>query len=58
MIFRLEPEAFVPPLLEEMLRSRAAGWRDGRLVVLAPHTPPPGWLVGKVMPGEWLQLNA
>ncbi len=59
VIFGLEPEAFVQPLLDEMLRSRAAAWRDGRLVALAPHTPPPpGWLAGKVMPGEWPKLPA
>jgi hydroxyacylglutathione hydrolase len=59
VIFGLEPAGFVQPLLDEMLRSRAAEWRDGRLVALAPHTPPPpGWLVGKVMPGEWPKLPA
>lgn len=58
VMFGREPEAFVQPLLDEMLRSRAADWRDGRLVALAPHTPPPGWLVGKVMPGNWPKVNA
>jgi Tn3 transposase DDE domain len=58
-MFGREPEAFVQPLLDEMLRSRAADWRDGRLVALASHTPPaPGWLVGKVMPGNWPKVNA
>ncbi len=52
--FELDPPDFVAPLLAEMLRSRAAGWRDGRLVALAPYTPPPpGWLRGPVRPADW-----
>lgn len=39
--FGVEPEDFVEPLLAEMLRSEAARWRDGRLVVLAPYNAPP-----------------
>lgn len=52
--FAVEPAAFVAPLLAEMLRSGAAGWRDGRLVALAPHTPPPpGWPPGPARPKDW-----
>jgi len=50
----LRPEEFVGPLLDEMLRSGAAGWREGRLVALAPHNPPPeGWLTGPARPRDW-----
>ncbi len=59
VVFGLEPEAFVQPLLDEMLRSGAAGWQDGRLVALAPHVPPPpGWLTGPALPGDWPKLTA
>jgi len=56
-VFGLEPPEFVQPLLEEMLRSGAAGWRDGRLVALAPHTAPPlGWYTEPGMPGDWPKI--
>jgi hydroxyacylglutathione hydrolase len=53
-VFGVEPADFVAPLLAEMLRSRAAGWRGGRLVPLAPYTPPPkGWPSGPTRPRDW-----
>ena len=56
--FGVEPADFVAPLLAEMLRSRAAGWRDGRLVPLAPYHPPPhGWPPGPARPRDWLPAN-
>ncbi len=52
--FGVEPAGFVEPLLEEMIRSGAAGWRNGRLVALGPHNPPPaGWLSGPARPKDW-----
>ena len=52
--FAVTPEAFVEPLVAEMLRSKAAGWRDGRLVALAPHNrPSPGWPSGPTRPRDW-----
>lgn len=52
--FESEPEDFVEPLLEEMLRSGAAGWQDGKLVVLAPHnSPPKDWPSGPARPKDW-----
>lgn len=52
--FGVEPEAFIEPLLTEMLRSRAAVWRDGRLVALGRHnSPPPGWASGPLRPKDW-----
>lgn len=55
--FDAEPEDFVEPLLEELLRSKAAGWQDGKLVVLAPHSSPPaGWPSGPTRPKGWPRL--
>jgi glyoxylase-like metal-dependent hydrolase (beta-lactamase superfamily II) len=57
--FGLEPAEFIQPLLAEMLRAQAATWQDGRLVALAPHTPPlPDWTgtAGSVYPAWWLPV--
>ncbi len=52
--FGIEPEDFVEPLLAEILRSGAAGWRDGRLVALAPYNPPAvGWSPELPWPKDW-----
>jgi hydroxyacylglutathione hydrolase len=52
--FGVEPEEFLQPLLAEMLRSKAAAWREGRLVALGRHNPPPpGWSSGPVRPKDW-----
>ena len=43
--FHLAPADFVAPLVSELVRANAAYWQDGRLVAVAPFTPPaPGWL--------------
>ncbi len=56
--FGTEPEAFVEPLVAEMLRSKAAGWRDGRLAALPPHIrPSPGWPSGPMRPSGWPRLS-
>lgn len=56
--FGVEPEDLVEPLLSEMIRSGAAGWRDGRLKALPPHTPPsPGWLSGPYRPKDWPEAS-
>ena len=53
-VFRVEPSEFVQPFVDEVLRSGAAAWRDGRLVALTPHTPPAdGWLRGPHRPATW-----
>lgn len=52
--FGLEPYAFVPLLLQEMVRSGAAQWQDGRLVAHGEHRmPQPGWASGATAPGQW-----
>jgi hypothetical protein len=57
--FAAAPEDMVRPLLAEMVRSGAAGWRAGRLVALAPHTPPaPEWPRGPARPDTWPATDA
>ena len=52
--FGMAPEAFVPVLVQEMLRSGAAAWQDGRLRATAAHaTPAAGWPFGPVKPADW-----
>lgn len=52
-IFGVAPAAFVRPLIDEMLRSGAAGWAGTRLVALGAHTPPPpGWPL-TLRPRDW-----
>ena len=52
--FGLTPEAFVPMLVEEMVRSGAAAWCGGRLKATAPHSVPPrAWSHAPVDPQEW-----
>ncbi len=54
LAFGTAPDAFVPLLVSEMLRSGAARWRDGRLVAAAPHqVPRAGWLQAPASPAEW-----
>jgi hydroxyacylglutathione hydrolase len=46
-VFAQAPADFVEPFLAELERAGAVGEREGRLVALAPHTPPPpGWPTG------------
>ena len=53
-MFGQDPEAFLQPFLEELVRSGAAAWREGRLVALAPHQPPSAiWLAEQLPPGYW-----
>lgn len=53
-VFRAGPADFVQPLVQEMLRSGAAGWRDGRLVALTPYTPVPfDWARDSMRPRKW-----
>ena len=52
--FGLAPEAFVAPLLAEMLRSGAARWVAGRLTATSPfNPPPPGWARAATEPVQW-----
>lgn len=49
-----EPQDFVQPLVEEMLRSNAAEWRNEKLIALAPYNVPPlDWPTGPSKPKDW-----
>lgn len=52
--FRTEPAEFVQPFLDEMMRSGAARWSDGRLVATAPYTQPTtDWPGRNSYPPKW-----
>jgi len=54
LAFNMAPDAFVPLLISEMLRSKAALWRDGRLVSAAPHqVPRASWPQAPTAPAAW-----
>lgn len=54
-----EPEDLVTPLVDEMLRSRGAERRDGRLYATIPHTPPPAdWYRRVPWPRDWPAARA
>lgn len=56
-VFKRDPQEFIEPFLAEMLRSDAAGWRDGRLMALTPYTPRPAdWPTGVVRVRDWPRL--
>ncbi len=52
--FSSTPETFVPVLVQEMLRSGAAVWQDGRLTAAAAHAlPASGWPLAPTNPVDW-----
>jgi hydroxyacylglutathione hydrolase len=52
--FGVTPEAFVPVLLAEALRTDAVFWDRGRLLPRAPYRPPPpGWPRSPPCPAQW-----
>jgi hydroxyacylglutathione hydrolase len=52
--FGLTPDAFVPVLVAEMLRSGAAKWQNGRLSATAAHAAPQaGWPFAPTNPADW-----
>jgi hydroxyacylglutathione hydrolase len=52
--FQLEPEEFIQPLLNEMIRSGAARWQDNRLVAVTPfQAPPREWIERNIQPKDW-----
>ena len=54
LAFGITPDAFVPLLVAEMLRSKAARWQNGRLIAAATHqVPRAGWLQAPVSPVAW-----
>ena len=54
LAFGMTPEAFVPRLISEMVRSGAAYWRAGSLVATAAHqVPVHGWAQAPIAPAAW-----
>lgn len=52
--FGIAPVAFVPLLLDQMVRGDAAHWREGRLVATAEHAmPADGWARSPTAPSAW-----
>jgi hypothetical protein len=57
-VFQCTPQDFIEPLLNEMVRSGAAGWQNGRLVALTPYRPlPPDWPRGPARPKDWPKIE-
>jgi hydroxyacylglutathione hydrolase len=52
--FQYEPEEFVPVLLNEMIRSKAASWQEDMLVPNIPYSAPEqNWINQKIRPKNW-----
>lgn len=52
--FDSPPEEFVAPLIDEMLRSGAAAWINGRFIAQTPYNASPqDWLTGPSRPRHW-----
>ncbi|MFJ7970889.1 MBL fold metallo-hydrolase [Psychrobacillus sp. NPDC096389] len=52
--FQVQPEEFIPILLEEMIRSGAASWQDNHLMATAPYkAPAKEWMEKNIKPREW-----
>lgn len=52
--FGMTPEAFLSPLIEEMLRSKAAKWEGDYLIAGAPYrAPSEAWMKKHKHPLEW-----
>lgn len=52
--FQMQPEEFIPELIAEMLRSKAARWQDGYLVAGAPFkAPSKDWVNNRIKPQDW-----
>ncbi len=53
-VFGVAPQEFVAPLLEEMVRSKAAYWENDRLYATTPfRKPADGWMRGIPWPADW-----
>ena len=58
-VFKCDSTDFINLLMQEMLRSGAAGWRDGRFIPLTPYHPlPPDWPCGPARPKDWPKIES
>jgi len=52
--FQLQPEEFIPILLDEMIRSGAAIWHNNHLIATTPYqTPQKKWMNKNIKPKDW-----
>jgi hydroxyacylglutathione hydrolase len=52
--FELQPEEFVKPLLDEMVRSGAASWHSNRLIATTSYLAPQReWMDKNIKPKDW-----
>ncbi|TQR12948.1 MBL fold metallo-hydrolase [Psychrobacillus soli] len=52
--FHVQPEEFIPILLDEMIRSGAASWHDNYLVATAPYkAPAKEWMEKNIKQRQW-----
>ncbi|MFJ7185054.1 MBL fold metallo-hydrolase [Lysinibacillus xylanilyticus] len=52
--FQRQPEEFIPILLDEMIRSKAASWNENLLVASTPYQAPlKEWINKNVKPKDW-----
>ena len=58
-VFKCDPTDFIGLLIQEMLRSGATGWQDGRLMPLTSYRPPPSdWPRGPARPKDWPKIES
>lgn len=56
--FQIQPEEFIPILLEEMIRSKAAHWQNNKLFATTPYQgPPKNWTTQPLKPKDWKIKN-
>ena len=54
--FHTEPKGFVQPLLDEMIRSKAAIWEQDKLMASAPYEEPDSqWIANDWKPNNWIK---
>ena len=57
--FQLQPEEFIPILLDEMIRSKAASWHNNHLISTAPYKAPQmQWMNKNIKPKDWKPLDS
>lgn len=49
--FRVQPEQFIQPLLDEMIRSNAASWKNNYLMATTPYEAPKKQIY--ILPRDW-----
>ncbi len=56
--FQLQPEEFIPILLDEMIRSGAASWQNQNLIASATYqAPQKEWMEKNIKPKDWKDFS-